>query len=79
MTQNVLTLKENYQAMKDPVFGNILKNLRTGNLSDRGAKHLMGQCLLLRNNDVREKMEMTLERCGCTPVRSKMRKIKNSS
>jgi len=26
MTQNVFTLTENYRAMEDPVFGNILKN-----------------------------------------------------
>jgi len=54
MTQHVFTLTENYRVMEDPVFGNILKNLRTGNLSDRGAERLMRQCLHLQNNEAKE-------------------------
>ena len=57
MTQNVFTLTENYRAMEDPVFGNILKNLRTCTLSDTGAERLMRQCLHLQNNESREKIE----------------------
>jgi len=41
--------------MEDPGFGNILKNLRKGNLSDTGAKHLMRQCLHLQKDESREK------------------------
>ena len=80
MTQNVFTLTENYRAMEDPVFGNILKNcVKAPCLTQEPSVSRDNACTCKTTNQ-EKKSKTTLVRCGCKPVNSKkMRNIQKSS